>query len=305
MNAPDLNASAAAQTFIHRHRLRWWEPIPWILAIGFFYLFPRHLGFGNEMLVMVLFALSLDLVLGYAGIVTLGHAAFFGVGAYTVGMLAHHGVWTEPISGLLIAAVVAAVFGLVSGLVLLRTTGLTLLMLTLCFMLLLEEAANLAQKWTGGYDGLDTVPIDAIFGRFEFNPLIPSVQYIYILCVLFVGFLIVRTIVYSPFGESLTGIRENTLRMHAVGAPVRQRLVVCYGISAAIAGVAGAIWAQSNAYVNMSTLSASTARRPCSSCSCSAAMAGSTAPSSAPSPIWCCRIISPKSIRPRGSWAWA
>ena len=208
MSAPDLNASAAAQSFIHRHRLRWWEPIPWILAIGFFYAFPRHLGFGNEMLVMVLFALSLDLVLGYAGIVTLGHAAFFGVGAYTVGMLAHHGIWTEPISGLLIAAVVAAVFGLASGLVLLRTTGLTLLMLTLCFMLLLEEAANLAQKWTGGYDGLDTVPIDPIFGRFEFNPLIPSVQYIYILCVLFVGFLIVRTIVYSPFGESLTGIRE-------------------------------------------------------------------------------------------------
>jgi branched-chain amino acid transport system permease protein len=255
MNASDPKVSAAAQTFIQRHRLRWWEPLPWILAIGFFYMFPRHLGFGNEVLVMVLFALSLDLVLGYAGIVTLGHAAFFGVGAYTVGMLAHHGIWTEPLSGLLIAAVVAAFFGLVSGLVLLRTTGLTLLMLTLCFMLLLEEAANLGQKWTGGYDGLDSVPIDPIFGRFEFNPLIPSTQYIYILCVLFLGFLIVRTIVYSPFGESLTGIRENTLRMHAVGAPVRKRLVICYGISAAIAGVAGAIWAQSNAYVNMSTLS--------------------------------------------------
>ncbi len=99
------------------------------------------------------------------------------------------------------------------------------------------------------------MPIDPIFGRFEFNPLYPTTQYIYILCILFIGFLIVRTIVYSPFGESLTGIRENTLRMHAVGAPVRKRLVICYAISAAIAGVAGAIWAQSNAYVNMSTLS--------------------------------------------------
>jgi branched-chain amino acid transport system permease protein len=204
---------------------------------------------------MVLFALSLDLVLGYAGIVTLGHAAFFGVGAYTVGMLAHHGLWTEPISGLLIAAVVASIFGLISGLVLLRTTGLTLLMLTLCIMLLLEEAANLGQVWTGGYDGLDTVPIDPIFGKFAFNPLIPATQYIYILCVLFLCFVILRTIIYSPFGESLTGIRENTLRMHAVGAPVRKRLVVSYAISASIAGVAGAIWAQSNAYVNMSTLS--------------------------------------------------
>ncbi len=146
MSASDNQLPAAVQGFVHRHRFRWWEPMPWICAIGFFYLFPRHLGFGNELLVMVLFALSLDLVLGYAGIVTLGHAAFFGVGAYTVGMLAHHGIWTEPISGLLIAAVVAAVFGLVSGMVLLRTTGLTLLMLTLCIMLLLEEAANLAQS---------------------------------------------------------------------------------------------------------------------------------------------------------------
>ena len=247
--------SPAVQDFAHRHRLRWWEPIPWILAIAFFYSFPRHLGIGNEILVMILFALSLDLVLGYAGIVTLGHAAFFGIGAYTVGMLAHHGIWTEPLSGLLVAAVVASIFGLISGLILLRTTGLTLLMLTLCMMLLLEEAANLGQAWTGGYDGLDTVPIDPIFGKFAFNPLIPATQYIYILCILFIGFLVVRTIVYSPFGESLTGIRENTLRMHAVGAPVRKRLIIIYAISGAIAGIAGALWAQANAYVNLSTFS--------------------------------------------------
>lgn len=255
MSVSDTPMSPAVRDFAHRHRLRWWEPIPWILAIAFFYAFPRHLGIGNEILVMILFALSLDLVLGYAGIVTLGHAAFFGIGAYTVGMLAHHGIWTEPLSGLVIAAIIAAIFGLISGFILLRTTGLTLLMLTLCMMLLLEEAANLAQAWTGGYDGLDTVPIDPIFGRFAFNPLIPSTQYIYILCVLFVGFLIVRTIVYSPFGESLTGIRENTPRMHAVGAPVRKRLVLCYALSGAIAGIAGALWAQANAYVNMSTFS--------------------------------------------------
>lgn len=255
MSASDAAMSPAVREFAHRHRLRWWEPIPWIVALAFFFAFPRHLGIGNEILVMILFALSLDLVLGYAGIVTLGHAAFFGIGAYTVGMLAHHGIWTEPLSGLVIAAVVASIFGLISGFILLRTTGLTLLMLTLCMMLLLEEAANLGQKWTGGYDGLDTVPIDPIFGKFAFNPLIPNTQFIYILCVLFIGFVIVRTIVYSPFGESLTGIRENTLRMHAVGAPVGKRLIVCYAISGAIAGVAGALWAQANAYVNLSTFS--------------------------------------------------
>jgi branched-chain amino acid transport system permease protein len=118
----------------------------------------------------------------------------------------------------------------------------------------LEEAANLGHDWTGGFDGLDNVPIQPLLGRFEFNPLFLNTQYIYALCVLFIGFLVVRTIVYSPFGQSLTGIRENTLRMHAVGAPVNARLVTCYTISAAIAGVAGAVWAQANLYVNLSSL---------------------------------------------------
>jgi branched-chain amino acid transport system permease protein len=237
-----------------RHRFSWWELSPFVAAIAFFFAFPSHHGFGVELLITVLFALSLDLVLGYAGIVTLGHAAFFGVGAYTVGMLVRYGAWTEPISGLLIAAVIAGIAGLVSGFVLLRTSGLTLLMLTMCTMLLLEEAANLAHDWTGGFDGLDGVNVKPVLGLFAFSPLYPKVQYLYALAVLAVGYVVVRTLVYSPFGQSLTGIRENTLRMHAVGAPVRRRLVICYMISAAIAGVAGAVWAQANAYVNLSTL---------------------------------------------------
>jgi branched-chain amino acid transport system permease protein len=250
-----MTTSLAAQSLVERHKLRWWEPIPWLLAFAFFFAYPNHLGFGTELLVTILFALSLDLVLGYAGIVTLGHAAFFGAGAYTVGMLAKHGIWNEPISSLMIAAGVGALCGLASGLVLLRTTGLTLLMLTLCTMALLEEAANLGGEWTGGFDGLDNVPIPPLFGKFEFSPLYPTTQYLYVLGVLFLCFIFIRTLVYSPFGQSLTGIRENTLRMHAVGAPVRKRLVICYTISAAIAAIAGGLWAQSNAYVNLSTLS--------------------------------------------------
>ena len=248
---PYENLGARALT--GRHRLRLWEPLPWILALAFYFLFPRHLGFGTELLITVLFALSLDLALGYAGIVTLGHAAFFGAGAYTVGMLAHHGIWNEPITSLFAAAAVAAAIGFASGLVLLRTVGLTLLMLTLCTMALLEEAANLGHDWTGGFDGLTGITIPPLFGMFEFNPLFPKTQYLYILAVLLVCFVFVRTLVYSPFGQSLTGIRENTLRMHAVGAPVNRRLIVCYTISAAIAGVAGGLWAQANAYVNLST----------------------------------------------------
>ena len=106
----------------------------------------------------------------------------------------------------------------------------------------------------GCFDGLPGLTIPPLFGLFEFNPLYPRVQYMYVLGVLFVCFVFVRTLVYSPFGQSMTGIRENTLRMHAVGAPVNWRLVTCYSISAAIAGIAGALWAQSNAYVNLSTL---------------------------------------------------
>jgi branched-chain amino acid transport system permease protein len=169
-------------------------------------------------------------------------------------MLANHGIWNEPITSLILAAAMAAAIGLASGLVLLRTTGLTLLMLTLCTMALLEEAANLGSEYTGGFDGLADVPIPPLFGVFEFSPLIPKTQYLYCLAVLFLCFVFVRTLVYSPFGQSLTGVRENTLRMHAVGAPVNRRLVTCYTISAALAGIAGGLWAQSNAYVNLSTL---------------------------------------------------
>jgi branched-chain amino acid transport system permease protein len=249
-----LLAHQAALELASRHRLRPWEPIPWIVAVAFYLAFPKHLGFGTEVLITALFALSLDLVLGYAGIVTLGHAAFFGAGAYTVGMLAKHGIWSEPITGLILAALVAAAAGLGSGLVLLRTQGLTLLMLTLCTMALLEEAANLGHDYTGGFDGLDSLPIAPLLGRFEFNPLYPRTQYLYALAVLFLCFAFARILVYSSFGQSLAGIRENTLRMHAVGAPVRRRLVACYTIAAAMAGVAGGVWAQANAYVNLGTL---------------------------------------------------
>jgi branched-chain amino acid transport system permease protein len=252
--APSFADHPAALALARRHRPRLWEALPWLAALAFYFLFPNYLGFGTELLITILFALSLDLALGYAGIVTLGHAAFFGAGAYTVGMLAKHGIWNEPITGLIMAAIVAGLIGLASGRVLLRTSGLTLLMLTLCTMALLEEAANLASDYTGGYDGLDSLPIRPVFGMFRFSALYAHTQYLYALAVLFLCFLFMRTLVYSPFGQSLTGIRENTLRMHAVGAPVRRRLVIGYAISAAIAGIAGGLSAQATGYVNLSTL---------------------------------------------------
>lgn len=247
--------SSAVAALARRHRLQWWEALPWIAAVGAFFAFPNYLAFGTQVLVTILFALSLDLVLGYAGIVTLGHAAFFGAGAYTVGMLASHLGWNEPLSGLLAAGLVAGAIGLVSGLVLLRTHGLTLLMLTLCTMTLLEQAANMGAHWTGGFDGIPGLSFKPILGLFKFDVLYFKSQYLYVLAVLFLCFLVVRVLVYSSFGQSLTGVRENLLRMHAVGAPVRSRLVIAYTISAVLAGIAGGIFTQATGYVNLATLS--------------------------------------------------
>ena len=245
---------SAAEALARRHRFQWWEVLPWAAGVAVFFAFPNYLAFATQVLITILFALSLDLVLGYAGIVTLGHAAFFGAGAYTAGMIAMHLGWNEPFSGLLAGALVAGLIGLASGLVLLRTQGLTLLMLTLCTMALLEQAANMGEAWTGGFDGMPGLTFGKLLGCFGFDALYFRSQYLYALAVLFACFLLVRTLVYSSFGQSLTGIRENLLRMHAVGAPVRARQVLAYTVSAALAGVAGALFTQANGYVNLAVL---------------------------------------------------
>ena len=254
MSAQREKGMNAAAELARRHRLQWWELLPWLAGIAVFFAFPNYLAFGTQVLITILFALSLDLVLGYAGIVTLGHAAFFGAGAYTVGMMAMQWGWSEPISGLFAGAFVAGLIGLASGLVLLRTHGLALLMLTLCTMALLEQAANMGAAWTGGFDGMPGLSFGKLLGVFGFDVLYFRSQYLYALVVLFVCFVLVRMLVFSSFGQSLTGIRENLLRMHAVGAPVRTRQVLAYTISAALAGVAGALFTQANGYANLAVL---------------------------------------------------
>jgi branched-chain amino acid transport system permease protein len=227
--------------------------VPWLVAIATYFVFPDYLALGGQILIMVLFALSLDLILGYGGIVTLGQAAFFGTGAYTAGLLAVAG-WTEPLSGLLAAAAVAGVLGFVTGLIVLRTEGLTLLMLTLVVGALLGEAANKAGSITGGADGLQGITIAPILGLFRFD-LFGRTGYLYALAVLFLCWLLARAMVHSPFGRSLIGIRENVARMHAIGTPVMRRLVTAYAIAAALSGVAGALLAQTTQFVALETLS--------------------------------------------------
>ena len=244
--------SPAITSLARRHRLRVVELIPWIVGIAAYFAFPTYQALAGQIMIMVLFALSLDLVLGYAGIVTLGHGAFFGMGAYTAGIIAVHG-WNEPLSGLLVAAAAAAVLGLVSGLIILRTHGLTLLMLTLAILFMVAEAANKASKLTGGSDGLSGIAMQPIFGLYRFD-LFGRTAYWYSLAVLFVGWLIVRTLIHAPFGRSLTGIRENVTRMHAIGTPVDRRLLIAYTISAALAGIAGALLAQTTQFVALNVV---------------------------------------------------
>jgi branched-chain amino acid transport system permease protein len=240
----------AAEFLLRRHRFRWPEALPWLIAIACFFLFPDRMTFGSQVLIAILFALSLDLILGYAGIVTLGHAAFFGIGAYTVGLAAARFGWSEPISGLVVAAILAALVGFVSGWFLLRYRGLTLLMLTLATAIMLQEAGNLRSDLSGGYDGLPGLTFSPLFGVFDYD-LYGHTNYLYVLAVLAIVFYIVRRIVYSPFGQALTGIRENVRRMNAIGSPVHRRLVTVYTVAAGIAGIAGALFTQTNAYVTL------------------------------------------------------
>jgi branched-chain amino acid transport system permease protein len=244
---------ASIEALARRHRFRPSEALPWLVALLCFFAFPDYLALGTQVLISILFALSLDLILGYGGIVTLGQAAFFGVGAYTAGILAVHG-WTEPLSGLVAAGAVAAVLGVVTGLILLRTEGLTLLMLTLVVAEMIREGANKASQWTGGADGLQGISISPIFGLFRFD-LFRRTSYLYALAALFLAWLLVRAIVHSPFGRSLTGIRENVARMRAIGSPVLIRLVTAYGIAAALSGVAGALLTQTEQFVSLEVLS--------------------------------------------------
>ena len=223
----------------------------WLLPVACFFVFPNYLALGSQVLIVAILAVSLDLILGYAGIVSLGHAAFFGLGAYIAAWLAIHAGWTEPLSGLVAAMLGAAVLGFATSFLVVRGQDLTRLMVTLGIGLLLYEAANRAAFITGGVDGL-SLPAATLFGlRFDLQG---RTAYLYSLAILFLVFLFARRLVASPFGLSLRGIREGRARMPAIGAPVRNRLVAIYTIGAGIAGAAGALLAQTTQFVGIDTL---------------------------------------------------
>jgi branched-chain amino acid transport system permease protein len=232
-----------------------WTPIElafWLATLLPYWLFPDYLSLASQIAITALFALSLDLILGYAGIVSLGHAAFFGLGAYTAGLAAKHG-WGEPISGLILAAIVAGLVGYAASFIIARFRHLALIMITLGMGLLLTELANTMSWLTGGNDGLQGVKMWPVFNTFRFD-LFGKTAYAYALVTLFLVFLVARRIINSPFGLSLRGIRENALRMPALGAPSRAHIRKIYTISAVMAGIAGALLAQTTETVSLEVL---------------------------------------------------
>jgi len=244
--------ASASEYFERQTRWRWMEVLFWSCALLPFVLTPNYLSLASQIAITALFALSLDLILGYAGIVSLGHAAYFGFGAYTAGLLSKHYLG-EPLTGLVVSGIAAGLLGYATSHVIVRFRHLALIMLTLGLGLLLHEAANSASVLTGGADGLQGVKISPLLG-FKFD-LYGKTAYAYSLVVLFLCFLISRRIIHSPFGLALRGIRENALRMPAIGAPSLGHLRKVYTIAAVLAGVAGALLTQTTSTVSLEVLS--------------------------------------------------
>ncbi len=254
MNSASTSTRSDARPVLRLPNDRWTplEIVFWLMPVAAYFVFPDYLVLISQIMIVGLFAVSLDLILGYAGIVSLGHAAFFGLGAYTAGLLAVHG-WGEPITGLLLAGMVAAIAGFLVSFLVVRGADLTRLMVTLGIGLMLFEAANKAAFITGGVDGLSGMVMGKIFGVFEFD-LNGRVAYGYSFAVLLLLFVVLRRMVNSPFGLGLRGIREGSRRMPAIGADVNRRLVVIFTVAAAVAGVAGALLAQTTQFVGLDVL---------------------------------------------------
>jgi branched-chain amino acid transport system permease protein len=250
MSAPsDVGRIARAHANWH-----WSEIVFWCLALACGFLFPSRYLIMTDIVRLGLFALSLDLILGYAGIVSLGHAAFFGIGAYSAGLLALHGLITQPVLALIVAGLAATVIGFLTSFLVIRGVDLTRLMVTLGIALLLEALAERYSNVTGGTDGLQGIVMAPVLGLFQFD-LFGRTGFFYALIVLFVLFLIARRIVHSPFGLSLRAIRNNPLRAAAIGVPVNRRLIAVYTLASFYAGIAGALFTQTTQLASLDVFS--------------------------------------------------
>jgi len=237
---------------LDRHRIRASEIVYWLGTIAVFFVFPQYLAFAATVLTTALFVMSLDLILGFAGIISLGHALYYGFAAYVVGLVSHAG-WVEPISQTLLGGASGAVLAAITGPIVLRLTGLPLIVVTLALGVLAYEAANSMTWLTGGDDGLGGIQIAPVFGIFRWT-IFSETGYLYVLAWFFLMFVLARRLVASPFDVVLQGIRENRRRMALVGTPVLRHLVLIYVISGFMAGIAGALTTQTTKFVALAVL---------------------------------------------------
>jgi branched-chain amino acid transport system permease protein len=251
LSVPDSAETMQRLTAHLRRRARWrWPEILFWLAIpAAIFVLPSRAGIINEVLIAGLFALSLDLILGLTGIVSLGHAAFLGLGAYAAAILASKG-FADPTLGLAFGAAAAAIIGFLTAPLLLRGGDLTRLMVTLGVSLMLGELANRNGWLTGGADGLN-FSMAPVLGLFSIGFTGQRNAALYSFAVLFILFVIARRLAHSSFGLSLTAIRENRLRAGALGVDTRRRIIAVYAVAAAYAGAAGALLAQTTQIVSL------------------------------------------------------
>lgn len=245
--------SASSDVGYHTQRQARWhfgEIAFWLTVLACGFAFPTRYLIMTDILRLALFTMSLDLILGYAGIVSLGHAAFFGVGAYAAGLLALHGIIKEPVLALVASGLAAMVLGFATSFLVIRGVDLTRLMVTLGIALLLEAVAERFSNITGGTDGLQGIEMQPIFGEIPFD-MFGKAGFFYSLAVLFLLFLFARRVVHSPFGLSLRAIKNNPLRAAAIGIPVNRRLIAIYTLAAFYAGIAGALFTQTTAIASL------------------------------------------------------
>ncbi|MDC7743708.1 MULTISPECIES: branched-chain amino acid ABC transporter permease [Rhizobium] len=235
-------------------RTAWLAPFLPVLIVSLgaaiaFFMFPYDLAFLTRIVIMMIFVLSFDLILGYAGIATLGHAAMYGCGAYAAGLISLH-LSPDPLIGLFAGAFAGALIAWISGIVLLRAQGVALLMISIAVTMVLQETASQARWLTGGADGLAGITVSPLLGMFEFD-FVGQVAFIYCVCILIALLVFCRVLAASPFGLALRGIEGSASRMRAIGTPVYRRKVTVYVIAGAIAGIAGALAAQATGLVGI------------------------------------------------------
>jgi branched-chain amino acid transport system permease protein len=217
---------------------------PWLTAE----VFPFGLSLATSILVLSIFTMSLDLLLGYAGLPSFGHAAFLGLGAYGAGILSVRLGISNLGASLLVAIALTSVGSLILGLLALRTSGVYFLMLTLAFAQMLSAVA---EKWgpvTGGTNGLPGVRAPELFAGVTVGRGIP--YYLLTLAIAAACFFVLFRLIHSPFGRTLIGIHQNEARMRAIGYNTRLYKLGAFWVAGVFASIAGVLYALFNQFIS-------------------------------------------------------